>query len=594
MTPRPSTVIRQRGLRDLVGWMSARRRRQLAALFALMLAGAVAELLAIGAVLPFLNLIVAPDAVLAAPRLAGLRESFGWRTAADLIAPAALLLVACAVVSAGVRLLLTWASQRFIHRLGFDMDAALFRRTVHQPYLHHVSRNGSEILAGFDKISVLANTVLLPVMNGVTSAVIAGFVVALLLWIDPFTASVTALSTGLIYVGITLGARRSLRRASEDRARLGIARIKAVGEGLGGLRDIILDRSQPFHERRFAELNGAFRDAGAHAAMVAATPRYLVEGAGVALIGLLAIYLAGRPGGVLAAVPVLGALVLGAQRLLPLLQASYQAVVQYVAARRSLADVLDLLAGPVVEPGGTAVDDTAPFRREIALRDVHFRYREGAPALAGVDLAIARGERIGLIGRTGSGKSTLVDVLMGLLPPSSGAILLDGVPLTPDRVGAWQARIAHVPQSIFLADDTIAANIAFSQAQAAVDLARVAAVAREAQLHDFIESLPDGYRTMVGERGVRLSGGQRQRIGIARALYKRADVLVLDEATGALDNETEASVMAAVAGLGRELTVVMIAHRLTTLRECDVIYRLEGGRIVGRGDYRVMVGEGGA
>ena len=585
---RPSTPPPTRGLGDLVAWLSPRRKRQLLLLFVLMLAGAVAELLAIGAVLPFLRLVVAPDATLAAPRLAGLRAAFGWRTPADLVAPAAGLLIVCAVTAAAVRLLLTWASQRFIYRLGYDMDAELFRRTLHQPYLHYVNRNGSEILAGFDKINMLINTVLLPVMGGIASAVIAVFIVALLVWIDPFTATITAVATGLIYVAITLAARRQLRVASEDRARLATARVKAVREGLGGLRDIILARAQPFHERRFARINDGFRDAGTRAAIIAATPRYVVEGAGVALIGAIAIYLAGRPGGVLAAVPVLGALVLGAQRLLPLLQASYQAIVQYLATRRSLADVLDLMAGPMIDAPAPADGAPSPFTRTIGLAGVGFGYADGSAALVDVDLEITRGERVGVVGRTGSGKSTLVDLVMGLLPPTAGTLLLDGVPLAPDRVARWQAQIAHVPQSVFLADDSIAANIAFGEV---VDPARVEEAARRAQLHEVVAALPDGYATRVGERGVRLSGGQRQRIGIARALYRRADVLVLDEATGALDEATEAAVMAAIEEL-RDLTVIVIAHRVSTLRGCDTLYRVEGGRLVARGDYRTVIGEG--
>jgi ABC-type multidrug transport system fused ATPase/permease subunit len=587
-------IARTHGFGHLVAWMSTRRKWQFLLLFLLTLAGALAELLAIGAVLPFLRLIVAPDALLTDARFAEIRAAFGWRSATDLVAPATLLLVFCAMGSAGVRLLLAWASQRFTYRLGYDMDAALFQRIVHQPYLSHVSRNSSEILAGFDKINMLTNSLLLSVMTGISSGVIAVCIIGLLVWIDPIAASVTAASIGTIYIGITMATRQSLTRVSETRARLSIMRMKAVREALGGLRDIIIHRSQLFHERRFVSINDKFRGVGAHAAIIGATPRYLVEGAGVALIGLLIFYLAGRPGGVFAALPVFGALILGAQRLLPLLQASYQGFVQYLAARASLADVLRLLAGPMIDPTSAAKGaPTLPFAREIALHRLGFHYPDGTAALVDIDLTIARGARIGLVGRTGSGKSTLVDVLLGLLPPDAGAILLDGVPLAHDRIGGWQAQIAHVPQTIFLADDSVAANIAFGEA-GEVDMARIEDAARRACMHDTIVALPEGYRTMVGERGVRLSGGQRQRIGIARALYKRAAVLVLDEATSALDDATEAAIMAELDRLGRDLTIVMIAHRLTTLTGCDTLYRLEGGRIVAQGDYATVVaGNGG-
>jgi ATP-binding cassette subfamily B protein len=565
---------------DLVEWMSPRRKAQVGLVFVFMLVGAIAELMAIGAVLPFLRLIVAPEVVLAEPRLAGLRMMFGWRSASDLVLPAALLLIACAVGAAGVRLLLTWVSQRFIYRLGHDMDVELFRRTVRQPYHVFVNRNGAEILAGFDKINILVNTMLLPVMQGLISATIAACIVALLFWIDPFTAAVTTIVMSLIYVGIALFSRASLRLISHQRARLATGRIKAVQEGLGALRDIILDRSHHVHEQRFARINDAFRDMGARGAIIATTPRFVAEAAGITLIGSLAIYFSRAPGGILAAVPVLGALVLGAQRLLPLVQASYHALIQYLAGRGALADVLDLMAGPMLEDA--ALDDqSAPsFSREIALVDLGFRYGDGAEALNNIGLVIAKGERIGIVGRSGSGKSTLVDVVMGLLEPDTGTILIDGVPLTQERVGGWQAQIAHVPQSIFLSDDTVAANIAIDQVRDRIDMERVEDAARQAQIHGFITSLPQGYATTIGERGIRLSGGQRQRIGIARALYKRADVLILDEATSALDDATEAAVMAAIGRSSHAPTIVMIAHRLSTLKGCDVIYRLDRGRIV--------------
>jgi ATP-binding cassette subfamily B protein len=232
-----------------------------------------------------------------------------------------------------------------------------------------------------------------------------------------------------------------------------------------------------------------------------------------------------------------------------------------------------------------------PARVQIDVEGLWFGYSDDEEVLKDINLTIRPGERVAFIGKTGSGKSTLTDVLMGLLTPSRGRILLNGEALDDGNIAEWQRRIAHVPQAIFLSDDSIAANIAFGSNRHEIDMERVRRAAERADIADFVERLPEGFETTVGERGIRLSGGQRQRIGIARALYKNASVLVLDEATSALDASTEAAVMEAVSGLDRELTVILIAHRLTTVAVCDTIYRLESGRIVQSGSYQEVVGD---
>jgi len=293
-----------------------------------------------------------------------------------------------------------------------------------------------------------------------------------------------------------------------------------------------------------------------------------------------------------AVIPLLGALALGAQRLLPALQQMYSGWANLNGWSASLASIIELLEQPLPQQQGVAAP--LALQQSLRLQGVRFRYAPELPeVLQGLDLEIRRGERIGLIGSTGSGKSTLVDLLMGLLSPSDGRLLVDGQdlydPAHADLLAGWRAAVAHVPQSIYLADSSIAENIAFGVPRQAIDLARVKRAAEQAQIAGFIESSPKGYGSFVGERGIRLSGGQRQRIGIARALYKQASVIVLDEATSALDTSTEEAVMQAVEGLSRDQTMVMIAHRLSTVQRCDRVVRLNHGMVVASGPPNLIL-----
>jgi ATP-binding cassette subfamily B protein len=368
-------------------------------------------------------------------------------------------------------------------------------------------------------------------------------------------------------------------------------RLKLVEESMGGLRDIILDQSHTMFEERFERLDKRWRTITARFNFISNSPRLLVEAAAILLIVVLALSMSGKPGGVTAALPVLGALAVGAQRLLPLIQTVYVGWSQLSAQAYSINDVVDLLTRPS-QPRLAASSKRPPkhFGGEIEIRDLSFSYDGVTHALEHIQLTIRKGQRVGFIGQTGSGKSTLLDLIMGLLEPTSGEILLGGSRLDPGTIHNWQAQIAHVPQSIFLADDTILANIAFGSDLEDVDVERVREAASRAGLSSFIDQLPEGYSTKVGERGIRLSGGQRQRIGIARALYKKATVLVLDEATSALDNETESAVMDAITSLDRELTILMIAHRLSTVAMCDTVVKLDRGRIVDCGTYAQVTG----
>ena len=581
------------GLRAIVRGMSRRRKRQLIVALLLMLTGGLAEMVSIGAVLPFLAILADSDAARELPAIQTILTFFGWQDEENLLWPAVLLLIGAALFAGATRLLLTWYSQRFVVMLGHDMGTQIYSRMLRQPYSFHVQRNTSEVVSGVEKVHTVTFAALLPIMQGIVAAIVSLFIMGVLILVDPLIALSAGVVMGGLYLGISFATRRMLGHNSRVLAANQTARTQVVQEGLGGIRDILIDQSQPVFEEAFRRLDRAFRKAQVANLFVAAAPRFVVESMGIVLLALLAVYMSGQPGGLLAAIPVIGALALGAQRMLPLLQQVYVGWSQLAGTGQVLLDVVDLLNAPV---GNAARRDASvnprPFRQSIALEGVSYAYPgSDTLALRDIDLVIAKGERIGFIGKTGSGKSTLIDLVMGLLESSCGTIRIDGVALDDRTRAGWQAQIAHVPQSIFLADASVAANVAFGEPPEQIDIERVRTAARLAQIDAVIASLPEGYETRIGERGVRLSGGQRQRLGLARSLYKEVGVLVLDEATSALDDQTEAEVIDALSGVGRKRTILMIAHRLSTLAGCDRIVRIEAGRVSQVGTFEEVVAE---
>jgi ATP-binding cassette subfamily B protein len=365
--------------------------------------------------------------------------------------------------------------------------------------------------------------------------------------------------------------------------------IRVLQEGMGAIRDILIDGSQDTYCRTYQDSNRALCHAQARLRFFGQSPRFALEALGMVLMAMLAYNLAIQENGLTTALPIMGVLAMSAQRLLPIVQHAYGAWASIQGSNASLEDTLALLNQPMPDSADRPVSPL-PFEHSIVLRDVCFRYDASANwVLNGVNLKIQKGQHVGFIGTTGSGKSTLLDIVMALLEPSSGVLEVDGIPVTAANQRAWQMHLAHVPQSIFLSDGTVESNIALGVSPSEVDALTVRHAARQARIAEVIESMPMQYQTAVGERGIRLSGGQRQRIGIARALYKNADVIVLDEATSALDNETEAAVMGEIEGLDKRLTVFIIAHRLTTLKNCSLIVSLINGRIEKTGTYEELV-----
>jgi ABC-type multidrug transport system fused ATPase/permease subunit len=567
--------------------LSQRRRRQFGLLIILMLASAFAEVISLGAVLPFLGILVAPEQIFQHPVIAEVGLAWGIVSADQLVLPLTVAFATAALIAGTIRIILLWASTRLAFSTGADLSIEVYRRTLYQHYWVQVARNSSEVISGItNKVNTVMFGVLLSSLRLVSSTVLLVAIMIALIVIDPVVAAVATVGFGSCYVLIIWLSRRQLLRNSQRIASEQTQVIKALQEGLGGIRDVLLDGTQPVYCDIYRRADHPLRRAQGNSVFIEGCPRFVLEALGMVLIAALAFALSLQGGGISTALPVLGALALGAQRLLPAMQQIYSAWANITGSRISLVDIIQLLDQPLPAELLQPAPVPLPLQDSICFDSVRFRYTDnGHWVLNGFSLNIPKGARVGFVGSTGSGKSTALDLLMGLLLPTEGELLVDGQPIRGSRLRAWQQRIAHVPQSIFLADTTLAENIAFGVAPSDIDMERVRKAARQAQIADFIESSLDGYNAYVGERGIRLSGGQRQRIGIARALYKQASVLVFDEATSALDSTTERSVMDAIEALSSELTILIIAHRLTTVRLCDTIVHLENGQVVGQGTY---------
>jgi len=580
-------------LKRLWRHISTRRRRQFALLLVLMLLASFAEILSIGAVLPFIGVLTAPERVFHNAAAQPIIQALGFTQPEQLLFPITIAFGAAAFIAGATRLLLLWVSTRLSFNTGADLSISIYHRTLYQPYSVHCARNSSEVINGIvTKATDVIHHIVLPLLTLVSASIMTIAIVVTLFYINPLIALVAFFGFGLIY-GFIVGLTRNRllnnsRCIADESTRL----IKSLNEGLGGIRDVLIDGTQDAYCHIYRKADIHLRHAQGDNHFISQSPRYGMEALGMMLIAALAYVLIQQEDGFTNGLPVLGTLAVGAQRLLPLLQHSYWAWSGIRGGQASLQDALELLDQPLPDYADQPVTRLLPFRHSITLNQLGFRYSPQTPyVLKQINLSIVKGSRVGIIGTTGSGKSTLLDIVMGLLQPTDGTLDVDGKVITPTNHRDWQAHVAHVPQAIFLADSTIEENIAFGIPKDQIDHVRVRQAAKHAQIANSIESWPKQYQTFVGERGIRLSGGQRQRIGIARALYKQADVIIFDEATSALDNKTEQAVMQAIEGLSENITILIIAHRFNTLRNCTQIVELDDGRIKRIGTYQDIVAQ---
>jgi ATP-binding cassette subfamily B protein len=417
-------------------------------------------------------------------------------------------------------------------------------------------------------------------------------ILGLLIFFDPWVSLVIFIGFAAIYMAIIKIFKSRLILNSKKISIETTQVIQSIQESLGGIRDVLLDNAQEIYCQEYNRADLALRKAQASNYFIANSPRFIIEAVGMLLIAVIAFYLTKSNNNSGEIIITLGVFALGAQRLLPVLQQIYNSLITIRGNAATLEDVIILLEQPLSD-NTNLYNNTTPnfiFNQQITLSKVSFRYSENLPnVLNDIELVIPKGKRIGFVGHTGSGKSTLIDLLMALISPSEGSLIVDGIHIDTKNSRQWQKHITHVPQTIHLINATIAENIAFGEKHSSINISRVKEAAKIAQIDQLIESWALGYESLVGERGVRLSGGQRQRIAIARALYKLSDVIIFDEATSALDEITETSLMDAIAKLNTNLTILIVAHRVSTLRQCDQIVELKHGKINRIGTYSEII-----
>jgi ABC-type multidrug transport system fused ATPase/permease subunit len=559
--------------------ISHRRRIQFSFLLILMMLVSLTEFVSIGAIFPLLSLLSNPGGLNPQHSLSSdVLVWIGGGLTDDMFLVATVFFVGSVLVSAFLRLLMMWISTKLSFSTGADISNDMYRRTLYQPYAIHISRNTSEVVSGifYQSTGVIFN-IIMPTLTLISSSALLIVILCGLLYINSVAAASTFLGFGAIYYGIIKSTKSRTLINSKRIAKESALVIKSLNEGLGGIRDVLIDNTQHSFCETFRTSDLALRNAQSSAHFIGTSPRYIIESLGMILIAGLAYFMSRQSSDISEVIPMLGLLAMGAQKILPILQQMYSSWINIKSSEASLSDVLAFLNQPIPDKKVGSFGSEFPFLEKIYLKNIFFKYQsEQRWILQDLSLEINKGSKIGIVGRTGCGKSTLTDLIMGLLTPISGQIYIDNKCLNEANIFAWQRHIAHVPQNIFLSDATITENIAFGVPFEQIDFEKVKRAASQAKISDSIESWTDQYLTKVGERGVRLSGGQRQRIGIARAFYKNANVIILDEATSALDGETENEVMETISNLATDITLIIVAHRLSTLEICDQIIDLSG------------------
>ena len=575
-------------LLDLLTYTERKRARVLMGMILMM---AFLDMLGVASILPFMTMLANPEllqtnAVLNAAF--SISQHIGIHTPEQFLFALGVLFFALLVTSLAFKALSTYAQTRFALMCEYSMGKRLVEGYLHQPYSWFLNRHSADLGKNIlSEVGTVIGSCMIPLMMLIAQSTVALALLILLIIVDPVLAVTVGVVLALAYAGIFAVMSGWLKRLGQARIEANQGRFTALSEAFGATKEVKVGGLEQAYIHRFAKPAEIYAKGQAIAQVITQLPRYALEAIAFGGMLLVILYLMAKSGSFASALPIIALYTFAGYRLLPALQQIYGAFTKLSFAGPALdslnQEFMSLQAADALHDQVSPL----PLTQAITLNQASYRY-PNAPyfALKGIDLTIPAHSKVGFVGATGSGKTTMVDVILGLLELQEGALNIDGQPISAVNRRQWQRTIGYVPQHIYLADDSVAANIAFGVNPNEIDQQAVERAAKFANLHEFVfNRLPQGYATTVGERGVRLSGGQRQRIGIARALYHNPQVLILDEATSALDNLTEQAVMEAVNNLGHDITVILIAHRLSTVKSCDTIFLLDKGELKAQGVY---------
>ena len=576
--------------KNLFFLLSLHERKRAILLLIMIVIMALLDVAGIASILPFIAVLTNPDLIETNIFLNTMYQTsirFGVKTNQEFLFFLGVLVFLTLIISLTFRALTTYVQLRFVFMCEYKIGKRLVEGYLHQPYSWFLSRHSADFgKIILSEVSQVIGNGINPLMELIAKSILIVTITTLLFSIDPKLTLIVGLSLSSVYLLIFYFVRNFLNRSGKKRLKSNQLRFTAVSEAFSAVKEIKVGGLEKAYIQSFSNSSQNFVRTLASSQVVAQLPRFILEAIAFGGILLIVLYKMTETGNFNNYLPIISLYAYAGYRLMPALQQIYSSLTQLTFVGPSI-DKLNNDIKSLKPLNLNHDEDVLTFNKEINLHYVHYNYpNTSRTALKDINLTIPLKSTVGLVGSTGCGKTTTVDIILGLLEPQKGTLEVDGKVITKQNTRAWQRSLGYVPQHIFLSDDTIMANIAFGVEPKEINQEMIKKVSKIANLHQFvIDELPKQYQTIIGERGVRLSGGQRQRIGIARALYHNPKVLILDEATSALDNQTEQAVIEAINNLNKKITIIIIAHRLNTVKNCDIIYKLDKGQLISQGTY---------